>query len=292
MLWTPGNDFQFSVDNFGATYTDAGIGTNVPGHANANTKGANTALLAGIAEDCYGIAIGFANGNTAAAIRRQMVDLLIDPAAGVGNAGSAWSVAIANLYANSPSFVGGTAVGSFGYWYYFPLYLKAGTAIGAAHQDLVATTQALRVLVRVYGKPSRPALLRVGNKVQTIGATVATTTGVAVTPGTNAMGAYSATMGTTSFDAWWWQLGIGSADTTMTANNYLFDLAANATNKVLLLEGMPYIVVGANEQASKSAFGISLPIRNLAAGQDIYVRAAAGAAPDTSMTAVAYALGG
>ena len=34
------NVFNFSVDNYGSTFTDAGIGVNAPGHANANTKGA------------------------------------------------------------------------------------------------------------------------------------------------------------------------------------------------------------------------------------------------------------
>lgn len=288
MLLTPRNDFNFSVDNFGATYTDTGIGTSVPGNASANAKGANTALLAGIAEDCYGIKIGFAGGNTSATIRRQMVDLLIDPAAGVGNAGSSWSVAIANLYANSPALT----TGAWGYWYYFPLYLAAGTAIGAAHQDTAASSAALRVLVRVFGKPSRPELCPVGTKVQTIGATVGTTTGVAITPGTGAMGSYTASMGTTNFDAWWWQLGIGSADTTMTQNSYLFDLAVNATNKLLCMENVPYGVASATEQAGKSAFGSQLPIRAVSSGQDVYARAAAIAAPDTSMTVVAYALGG
>ena len=286
MLFVPDtNTFNFQVDNYGATYTDAGFGLNAPGNASANVKGANTAMLSALAEDCYGLSITFAGGNTTTAIRRQMTDILIDPAGG-----TSWSVLIANLYANSPCL---GVTGAFGYNYYFPIYLKAGTSIGAAHQDLVGTTQALRVGIRAYGKPSRPDLIRCGTKVATIGATTATTTGVAVTPGTNAMGSYSATLGNTPYDVWWWQLGIGSADTTMTANGYFFDVAVNATNKLLCMQNVPYIVVGTIEQASMGAIGGALPIRHVQSGEAVFVRGVGtGGAPDTTMTAIVYAVGG
>lgn len=288
MLWTPYSEFQSSVDNFGATYSNALLGTNVPGNASANVKGANTALLAGLAEDCYGLLIGFVDGATGATIRRQMTDILIDPAAGVGVAGSSWSVLIANLYTNGPAAVNS----GWGNWFYFPIFLKAGTAIGAAHQDTAATGQALRVLVRAYGKPSRPELLKVGTKVATIGATTGTTTGVAVTPGTGGMGSYSASLGTLPYDCWWWQVGIGSADTTMTQNAYMFDVAVNATNKRVCIENVLYAVVSANEQSVKQAFGNNIPIAHGVAGEDVYVRGAGIIGGDTSMTAVAYAVGG
>jgi len=287
MLWTPGNEFNYRTDNFGATFTDGGLGTNSPGHANANQKGANTNIISGIAEDCYGLAICFSGGNSNGVSRQCMVDILIDPAAGAGNAGSSWSVLIANLAAKSSAFTAGAP----GVWYYFPIYLAAGTAIGTAHQDSSATTQALRVAIRVYGKPSRPDLLKVGTRVQTLGATTATTVGVTVTPGTSAMGSYSATLGTLNFDAWWWQLGILSTDGTMTANSYLFDVAANATNKIMCMEGVQHTVVGTVEQSGKSAFGAEVPYRMISSGQDVYVRGAGNAAPDSGMSAIVYALG-
>jgi hypothetical protein len=286
MLWTPTSTFNNSASAYGIAITDVGFGVNVPGHANANQKGANTQLVAGLAEDCYGISIGFSGGNASTVIRRAMVDLLIDPAAGLGGAGSSWSVIIANLYVNSAAL----GVGCFGYWYYFPLYLKAGTAIGAAHQSVAAGTVALRMGIKLHGKPSKPELLRYGTRVQTIGATTASTTGVAVTPGTGAYGSYSASLGTLDRDAWWWQLGIGSADTTMTANGYLFDVAVNATNKLFCMEDVPYSVSSTIEIASMASQGPSPPIRDVQSGEDVYVRAAAVAAPDTSMTAIVYAL--
>lgn len=287
MLWTPGNEFNWTVSSFGANFSDAGLGANSPGNASANQKGANTNLLAGIAEDCYGLAICFSGGNSSTASRRQLTDILIDPAAGVGNNGSAWSVLIANLASNSPAFTAGAA----GYWYYFPIYLAAGTAIGSAHQDNTAGTLALRVSLRVYGKPSRPDLLKVGARVQTLGASIGTTVGTTVAPGTSVMGSYSATLGTLNFDAWWWQLGVLSTDSSMSTNSYLFDVAANATNKIICMEGVQYGVVGSAEQASKSAFGAEVPYRMISSGQDIYVRGVGSTTADTGMSAVVYAVG-
>jgi len=286
MLWTPGSDFGWSADNFGATYTDAGIGLNSPGHANANTKGANTNMLNGIAEDCYGIAIGFSGGNAAATIRRHLVDLLIDPAAGIGNAGATWAVLIANLYANSPSLIMGA------YWYYFPLYLKAGTAIGSANQSLTSGTAALRVCVKVFGKPTRPELLKVGFKVETFGAVTASATeGTAITPGTSAMGSNTASLGTTVNDLFWWQCGLGFNDTTLVDEATLMDvLAGDGTNNVICAENV-LMVDNNSEQSGKSAMGTRPPVRHVKAGANVYMRAAGAAAPQTTPTCVAYGCG-
>lgn len=291
MLWTPGNQFNWSVDNFGATYSDAGVGVSSPGHASANTKGANTQMLVGIAEDCYGIAIGFAGGHVAATIHRYLVDLLIDPAAGVGGNGSSWTVVIANLYAAYAS------LGPGGYWYYFPLYLKAGTAIGTANQALVAA-KAIRVMVKVFGKPTRPELCRVGSKVQTYGAVTGTTTGTAITPGTAAMGSYTASLGTSSYDQFWWQAGIGFDDTTLGGGTsisefYLLDVAASndgGTTKSLCAENI-MANCSTTEQIGKAAFGTKIPYREVPSGATVYMRAAS-IAPQTTPTCVAYGLGG
>lgn len=288
MLYTPKNHFNWQVDNLaGVALTDA-TGTSLPGHANANQKGADTAILAGLAEDCYGISIGFSAGSTTSASRRHLVDLLIDPAAGVGGAGASWSVAIANLYSNSPQ----VGSGQTGVWFYFPLYLKAGTAFGGAHQENNATSPTVRIAVRLYGKPTRPDLLLCGTKVQTLGATTASTEGTAVTPGTsNTWGSYSASLGTLSLDSWWWQIGIGSTDTAMNAHTALYDAAVNATNKLTVAQEIPYTVAGTSEVASKGAFGRDLPIRNASAGENVYVRGnCLNSASDTGMSAIVYAL--
>jgi hypothetical protein len=292
MLSPIGCHFNWSVDNFGSTYSDAGFGVSSPGHANANTKGANTQMLVGIAEDCYGILICFAGGTTAATINRFLVDLLIDPAAGVGGAGSAWTVVINNLYAPYASICCG------GYNYYFPLYLKAGTAIGTANQALVAA-RAIRVGIRCYGEPTRPELLRCGTKVQTYGASTGTTTGTTIAPGSIAMGSWSASLGTSSYDQFWWQGGIGYNDTTIGGGTSIsettfLDISASndaGTTKVICAENIR-ANFSTTEQGGKEAFGSRDPYRDVPSGANVYMRGAATITANTTPTCVAYGLGG
>ena len=286
MLFTQPNHFNWSVDNFGATTTDAAHGTSVPSDAAAYTKGANTALLAGIAHDAYGMTIMMGGGATTGTIRRQLTDILIDPAAGVGNAGSSWSVKIANLFSNSPSLT----TGEQGWWFYFPIFIPAGTAIGAAMQDVVGTST-IRVGVRLHGQPTRPDLLMVGTQVQTIGADTANTAGTAYTPGVlGAQGSYSSSIGTLTYSSWWWQVGVGTADASMGGIAMAIDVAANATNKIVCLQEVLWRG-GGNETCTKSAIGSIAPFQHIGAGQDVYVRGrTASSAADTTNTAVVYAV--
>ncbi len=285
MLYTPVNHFNWEVNNFSDTYPGNAAATTLTADGATHTKGTNTAVLAGLAEDVYQIFILVSLANTSGTIRRQMIDLLIDPAAGVGNAGSSWSVAINNLYCNGPA----TSIGFYGCAYAFPLFLKAGTAIGARVQDTVGGA-ACRFSIRMYGKPTRPELFKVGSKVQTLGATTASTTGVTVVPGNASVGDYSASLGTLTNEAWWWQVGIGSADISITNNRYFFDIAHDATSKYICAQGIGYGGSSAAEETYKTAFGDRLPIRCAPAGTAVYVRGSALGAPDSSMTCVVYAV--
>ena len=286
MLLTPANEFGWSVDNFGATYTDAGFGTSVNAHAStAHTKGTAVSLIAGasVTEDVYGIHITF--GGTLAigvgADRKFLADLLIDPAGG-----TSWSTLINNLFVYKPDFSkGGTG-------YYFPIYLKAGTSIGLRQQCNTANTT-MRCAVRLFGKPSRPDLVKVGTKIETFGATTASTTGTAVTPGTQSLGSYSS-LGTTSGDLWWWQCaGFGWTDTTIQIDNahYVDVACGNASNKRLCIHHMRQYASDL-EFTAKDSFGMCPPIQHIKGGETVYVRAANFGGSNTSPTTIVYGLGG
>lgn len=280
MLFTPGNGFGFSVDNWGAnSHSAANFGTAVTAHAtNANTKGTAVSLIAGssVTEDIFGIAIGFGTGAASAAVRNFLADILIDPAGG-----SSWTTLIPNLATNSP------AIGGFGFWFYFPLWIKSGTSIGCQVQCTTANI-VTRVGVRLYGKPSRPEMCRVGTRVKTFGAVTASSEGTAVTPGNGNVGSYSASLGTTADDIFWWQLGFGCNDSTKSSVGYMFDIACgDASNKLLVAEGIPALN-DASENTQKAAFGYNLPMRDVPAGANVYVRASASSTPDSNITATVH----
>lgn len=279
MLYNDVNEFNWTTDNFGATFSEAGFGTQLTTGA-ANTKGAAVELLAAVAEDVYGIAITFGAGATSGAARQFMADLLVDEAGG-----SSYSVRIANLMVDAPNF------NLTGYQYYFPLFIKSGSSIGVQAQ-CQAATQTMRCGVKVFGKPSHPHLISVGTRVETFGADTATTTGTGITPGTNALGSYTASVGTTTNNNWWWQMGYVVTDTSIVSANYHFDVkAGDGSNDKICMDGVLATGTG-SEQMSKSSLGYGLPIRRIVAGSNVYVRSAAiNTTPDTGLSVCVYALG-
>lgn len=263
-------EFGWSASNFGSTWTDAGFGVNCPGHASANTAGADTNLLNGIAEDAYGIAICFTGGATAGASRRNLVTILIDPGAGGGNAGSNWQVFIPFLFVNSAAFVGG------GYWYYFPLYIPAGTAIGGRNISSTASTSALRVGVKVFGKPKRPELCRVAKGVQSMGYSAPTTIGTAVTMDYQVKGTWTYIGTINQSRTFWWQIGMAMNDSSRTINAYLLDIGWSSDGGTTVVPICENILMtdNASEQSGKAAVGDRLPFMDVPVSLDIYARCA------------------
>jgi hypothetical protein len=282
MFFTPLGEIQGTVDNYGATLTDAGQGALITASASANVKGATTSCLAGasVTSDVYGIGITFCGGNASATVRRYLADLMIDPAGG-----TTWVALINNLYVNSPALTGG------GYRYFFPLFLKAGTSVGLRTQSNVASAT-MRGAVQLYGKPTRSELIKVGSRVETFGAVTATTSGTAVTPGNAVAGAY-VSLGTTANECWWWQWGgVGCNDTTQGLNALMGDVAAgDATNKKICADSITQNNTAA-EQSGKEALGLRPPYRVIKAGETVYVRVSGSVLGDTTTDTTAYAVGG
>lgn len=281
MLWTPYNDFQWSANNFGSTYSTTAFGTEIS-IVGQHTKSTDAEIMSGasITEDVYGIAICFAEGDVAGEAHVLLCDIKADPAGG-----TAWTTIIPNLISVGPNLLSG------GYWYYFPLFIKAGTSLAASAQSSFGS-QPLSIGISVIGKPSRPELCKVGSFVRAYGPSLATSQGLAVTPGNQVMGSYSASLATTADDLWWWQAGLGCLDASVSKNSYYMDVAAgDATNKVMCIEHIAFSC-DSSERWNKSAYGTSESYRFVKAGANVYVKVAAVSTPDTDITCAVYGLGG
>lgn len=283
-LWVPVDSFSFAADNAGATYTPTGVGTQITAGGTNHTKNASvTSLLAGssITQDCYWLSIGFFAGSSSGASRRFLTDIFFDPAGG-----TSWesSPRIPDLAANCPDYIQG------GVWYEFPIYIKNGTSIGARCQSETASST-VRIVVAVTGRPSRPTIVEAGTKVVAYGVTAASTEGTSVTPGASgSMGSYSASLGTTSKDHWWWQTGILFNDTTQTAVQYWFDMAVgDANRKYIVQRGLLHTNAGTVEQAGRSNFsGIYYPAYAQASGASVFVRGVCTGTADSACSAIVY----
>jgi hypothetical protein len=165
----------------GLTAANAEFGTSVAANASAHTKTATPVqLLASSTYDAFGIIIGVGNVGTAATTNtRTLVDIM------VGGSGSE-AVLIPNLMAGQ---VGASAsASSQPQYYYFPLYIPAGTRLSARSQSVTGsdTVNVTTFLIQnqIPGK-------WYGHRVTDYGTSTATSSGTSHTPA--AAGSYATT---------------------------------------------------------------------------------------------------
>lgn len=278
MLYNDVNEFNWSADNFGTTYTDAAFGTSITTGA-ANTKGSAVSAISGasVTEDCYALSLVFTGGYSSGGIRTYLVDLLIDPAGG-----TSWSTLIENVMADSPGF------GVGGVFYNFPIFIKSGTSIGFQAQ-CNAATQTLRCGVILHGKPTRPDLMKYGHKVTTYGANTTTTSGVAITTGASQTKGSWTSIGTLSSDHWAWQMGFGVQDSTAGASfQYFMDMSiGDGTNQRMAMMDVSYFKTS-SEIGGMMNNPYLQPVRKGNSGEGVYIRALASYADDSGLVATAY----
>ena len=245
MLHVPcANKFLFEAGTFSGRPSDGAMGVQVtPG---TGSYGSYVEVISDtlITEDCYGIAICISQAATSTTARRRLVDIGIDPAGG-----TSYSSVIPDLLCTNASPYGNsTLIG--GVWYYFPIFIKAGSAIAARACGNGAQT--LYVAAQVYGKPTAPEMLKVGSKVISYGVTVANPpTGVSVTPGTTNRGAW-VSLGTVAAGdkPFFWQFGVDSSLTSLGTETFACDIGiGDATNKALVISAAQFRETTAEQMA-------------------------------------------
>lgn len=239
------------------------------------SKGSWVTLIASLNFDTYGLLICINNNSASAASRNSAMDI------GIG--------AAASEVVLIPNLIAGNAAGytSGGLWYYFPIFIPAGTRIAARAQSTVVT--AFNTFVQALQKPLNPALTRRAYFAEAIGMTLPQ--GTSVTPGTTSEGAWTL-LGTTTRELWHWQIGgqISSADATHNAAAIHMDLAVgNGTNFQILMDSV-LLATSTTEFANMPLMlpGVELAV---APGSSLYTRAQSSGAVD-GMFITAYGAGG
>jgi hypothetical protein len=277
MLFVPssGNGYGLVTPSWGTTRPATTNGTSItPSIGSYNTY---ATVQSAISSDAYGLWININSNFSSTTSRNTIVTIGIDPAGGT------------SFVDTIPDLIGGGAAsyagGHGGVWYFFPIFITAGSTIGAKANGTVSSI--IRVGTMVGQKPS--GLCKVGSFVHSIG--VSGNQGTTLTMGTTSEGAWSS-LGTTTRDLWWWQLGaqIGSSDTAWNAVALHLDLAAgDATNKDLIIHDL---LMGTT--TTESSDGIT-PIpgveRYVRAGTEIFARCQTSGNADPIFV-TAYGLGG
>jgi hypothetical protein len=268
--------FQWSVSNVAAgTQPAINIGTSFTCAQNA--MGTAVTLIAGssITVDVLGLWVNLNSVGVNGTARQTSVDILYDAAGG-----TSWSVLVPNLLVGSP----GTWQQNGGVFFYFPIYIMAGTSIGIRGSQANATPGTGYAWIRGLGRPRTPELVRPGAFVERIGGT-GTSGGTSITAGTASEGSWTL-LGTTVERLWHWQIGVGFNDASL-GSSHVIDLAVgDGSNFDIILEDVPVSTINTEVQM--------LPLHgdffDVPAGSSIYARAQSSAA-DT-MTVAAFGVGG
>ena len=282
MLNTLPNEWGLVIESVADGTRPAGtLGTSItPGN---NAYGSYTQVLTATSDETFLMRITLASFATTSAARDALVTIGIDPAGG-----SSYTDFIADLYASCAPSHYSTAAGPT--TYEFPLRIPAGATLAAKASVNNATVGTGRVLITLFGRPSRPELVKAGSFVQTFGSTPASSSGTAITPGTTAEGAWTQLGSALTVPLWYWEWGLGINNATMIGNNHFVDVGiGDASNKKIVI---PNGLAGetANETLGKATVGrVGLG----AIGDIVYARAQTGPnTPSTGMSAIAYGVGG
>jgi hypothetical protein len=276
--------FNFAFDNWGANPSET-IGTSVvPGSSNLEGSWTQIATGSDIAQDCYWVYLQVHTGAVSTAQKDHVLDLGIDPAGG-----TSYTAFFNDLEVTaSPAL---TAAGAREFC--FPIFIKAGSSVAVRVMGSNASAGTLRVAAKFFGQPTRPELVPKGTVAQTFG-TISGSHGPAITPGNAADGAWVDLGAVTDTPKWWWQLGYGLSNITITAEYTYLELAfGDATNQHQIFKvmhgGTTAETCGLSAQTQMLACAAYKPVP---VGANIYVRARCGNAPDTGYHAMAIGIGG
>lgn len=283
-LWVPVGfeEWQWQFSSVESTRPAAALGTSItPGN---NTKGSYAQILssANVAHDVWGLLINFNSNNVGAAARDTLVDIGVDEAGG-----TSYTVAIPDLLA---SCAGATATGGGGIYYYFPLAIKAGSSIAARASINNATVGTLRCHITLFGKPRYPGLTRRAAGVRAFGITAASSRGTTVTSGTTGEGTAALLASSIGSGNWWWQVGMGVNDTTMTnGGHYYADLlVGNGTVNQVVIRDQAFFVPSGNEALASAGTMIGCSY-DAPSGLNVYGRLQCSGTADSALSLAGYA---
>jgi hypothetical protein len=268
------------VNEWGSIVTSVADGTQpsttygtsiTPGTSNA--YGSYTSVLSALTYDAYAIEINVNNAYTDSVNRGMLVTIGFDPAGGTsfGGLGGVTGNEISHLLCSGAYAWYSNGIPSGGHRFYFPVFVKAGTSIGAKAQTNEGTARTVRVAVNAYCQPSRPDAIRAGSFVRTYGATTATTDGTTVTPGSASEGSWTS-IGTTADRIWYLETGIGGRSATQNDSVSHLDVSAgDGSNKRTLLRDIYFLTGATNDWTQK--LGCHSTYASIASGDSLYARA-------------------
>ena len=274
---------------FGFNYVTGNVITVRPGSAGFGTSitpaqnsfGSYTEILSdtSVTRDCYAILINVNSIFTATQAKDSLTTIGIDTAGG-----TSYVDLIPNLLTSCAGDYGAKG----GIWYYFPVYIPAGSAIAAKGSVNNATVGTQRVAIWLYGAPTNPESLIYGHGVESVGITAASSCGTTVTSGTVSEGSWTS-LGTTAKKWIACTCGMGINDGTMSSGNiHHADISyGDGTNQIMLDMDRGFTISTTSEDLNTRG-GLYAPFCNVPAGSTIYGRLQVNGTADSGLSMAAY----
>lgn len=259
--------------------TGINFGSAVTAGAN-NADGSAASVLSALAHDVEMLVIGISGfGNTSGAINPcTLLDILVDPAGGTSWSGTPLieKLLVGGTYpVNLQSATVG--VGAPPLWYFFPIWIPAGTSIGGQARTAHSSTITGRVVIWAYGENRNPGSWWCGRKVTSIGINASSSRGTDHTPAASSSYSSWASLGSpTTIDAYayqWAAQGENDTDwqstTPASASPYNFQFGVDST------QIGPILVKGITAGEVGTSFPTGPMFRHIPAGSQLQVRGAA-----------------
>jgi hypothetical protein len=284
MLAAPGlSSYGFLTDNWSGSFsTTEGTGV-TPGASNAEGSWTQILAAASVTKDVYWLRLSLVGGTTTNQDKSQLMDIGVDPAGG-----TSYTAVISNIVMGFSSATYATPAPSF----IFPILVRAGSSIAVRVQGSNATAGTVIVTMTAWGDPSHPELVPVGQFSETIG-TITNSSGGSFTPGNGVFGSW-ASLGTTTRDLWWWQMGTQASNAAYASTQTVVELAYGDGSNKHLITKQANIQSGSEIMLAGPDLSLFMPsaYRPVPAGSTIYVRAICSGAPSANWNATAIGIGG
>jgi hypothetical protein len=174
--------FAHYSDNFGNYMAADGINGYGVGVAmgTSNADGTDTAVMSALTHDCEYLWIAIANTASTTEAPAALMDLLVDPAGG-----TSWSNLITDLLVGGAANLLFNSASGIPLAYHFPLWIPAGSSLGARIRRQSASARTARIMLLAAGGNKNPASWWCGQKVESVATfDAANSLGQLHTPGT------------------------------------------------------------------------------------------------------------
>ena len=258
--------------------TTTAYGTSVTCYQNAFT--AYTAVGSALSEAVSEIELRFTDGQNGASAKSTVVRVGIDLAGGT-------SFTAVGDFLIGPSPINTLGGSKTSIW--LPYAIPSGARIGVVGSVNNAAPGTLRCSWRASGG-ARGTMFS-GAAIESVGLTLASSTGTAVTPGDAAEGSWTL-LGTLTNAAKYVGCGVSVDNATMATLLYHVDLSYSTdggTTKTLLVEDMP-VWTTTSESVGFDSVGKYLALQSVPANAGIYGRAQCSGTPDAGFSMAAWAV--